>query len=635
MNYKALLNMFAKIRACDAALINSILKCFPFVSNEYETHVLFALLLKYHLHLQEGNTCLPLNSIVNKRLFQSDPDDLENDGVNKPGIEMPSLADIIDIYQTWKANNPSPFPYIIENDELSLDRYYAYEQEIATRIKHIHTGSPVNIDESTIQLFRSLFPVKQEIDWQAIAVATALKQQLMILNGGPGTGKTYTVARMLVMLQKIWPKKIVQLAAPTGKAAQRLSESLGQTINMLSESGLTEYQGIFDQLPKQATTLHKLLGTHKGKTLSRKDADNTLSCDVLVIDEFSMVDTALFAKTLRACKPSTRLILVGDTAQLPSVEAGNILKDLCSDIHNVRSSEMCSFIQELCTYSLQGFDSKDPNTGYTTDHIVTLDKNHRSQDTINKIADSIQNRDMKALTRDLGIDEHSQNESETSEEAEYLRLMATKLVNITKPYKAALHVSSTPQELLQALSEFRVLSPIRKGPYGAAGLNQQISQLLHPNRSYNSTPSMFHGQAIIITENDYSQGLSNGDIGVMWDINRAQNIEKQNEGKKTSPLLVAFIEKDKQTSTQFSLNRLPAYETAFALTIHKTQGSEYKNVLIVLPFGGTQACTQELLYTGVTRARQSIDVMTTHSVLNATLTRTNRRDTGLKRLLAR
>jgi exodeoxyribonuclease V alpha subunit len=507
------------------------------------------------------------------------------------------------------------------DSKVCIQRYFKYEQDIASQIDTIRkqTIVPLVVDQSSHALFQHLFPAQAEVDWQAIAAASALRHPFMILNGGPGTGKTHTIARILVLLAHFFPQQGVQLAAPTGKAAQRLSESLAKNLNGLAEHDDMLVSQLARGLSHESSTLHRLLGASIGKTTTLKNEQRKLACDVLIIDEFSMVDVALFAKTLKACKPNIQIILVGDTAQLPSVEAGNLLSDFCQGASDKMSADNAAFISQFCSYSLNVTEDN------SNDHIVTLLQNRRSKQSVNHLSALINQQDINQLKAVLHKQVNSVVHSIDSSEDEFYVDLETKLAALLNQYRQVLMQAKEPETLIAELSKFKILSPVRKGKYGVEGLNRRICQHLCALPSYIKDIELFHGQAIIITENDYSNGLNNGDIGVIWD--------KQNNTGQAKEL-IAVIERENAPPVTLSINRLPKFESAFALTIHKTQGSEYEQVLIVLPFNNTEACTKELLYTGVTRAKESIDIVTTEDVLMKSLNRTNQRDTMLRYCLA-
>lgn len=620
MKWQALIGQCEGISLSDGIVVAKILEYFPVANaqgNEYNT--LFATLLCLKAHLQAGNTCLPLGKIAQSTVFSAPYNEqisVEDEISTKVGIDLPALEVLNEIVESWLQSFTEKPPYVLIEGRLFIQRYYAYETEIARRLLHINT--PVNVDMSceAKHLFQGLFPdcagpavipsASQQPDWQAIAVANALQRRFMVLNGGPGTGKTYTVARLLIMLRCLTPALKVQLVAPTGKAAQRLSESLKAAVHALSK--VSEIAQYANNIETEASTIHKVLGTRIGSTEPLKNEQKPLQCGLLVIDEFSMVDTALFAKVLRALPSHARILLIGDSAQLPSVEAGNLLGDLSKHATNAKSAGAAQFIFEMTGH-------KPPIIAHTgADHIVTLAQNHRSNAQVNNLANYIQNQQLGKITSTLGP---QQIVEDALPETSYLALQHEQLKALVNDYVRALNEATSPSDLLRALKQFRILSPVRKGPSGVEQINEWICKYLLKSSGNGNNMELFHGQAIMISENDPSTGLSNGDIGVIW----------QQENR-----LLAFIERDNTTPLPLSTNRLPAFETAFALTIHKTQGSEYKKVLVVLPYYSTQGCSRELLYTGVTRAQEAVHMLARTGILQECLSRSNKRDTYLGEL---
>lgn len=618
MNWQSIIKKYEGVSLSDGIIVAKVLEYFPLSSNvqsHYQT--LFTALLSLHVHQQQGNTCLPLVKIAGKAIFKTEPNldtrftEASEEQQRLPGFVMPLADPLAHIITQWLDSFEEKPPYLLIDGHLFIQRYYRYEQEIAERLFGFNTNASLDISDSAKAVFNSMFPKPEshtdKPDWQAVAVANALQRQFMVLNGGPGTGKTYTVARLLIMLQCVAPTIKVQLVAPTGKAAQRLSESLKGAIAELSS--LNHVAPFVNKIETEANTIHKVIGTRPGSTQTSKNEQRTLQCGLLVIDEFSMVDTALFAKVLRACRPNTRILLVGDSAQLPSVEAGNLLGDLAKSVGSNKSQMASDFIFNLTGVKTQVADNE------SNDHIVTLERNHRSNALINNLAQGIQQQNVAQIKTTLGSNNIV---VDTISEADYLALQKDKLEPLLKAYLGVLKTAGSPTVLLDALKQFRILSPIRKGPQGIEQINSWINQYLFPEALKAGGPGLFHGQAIMITENDASTGLRNGDIGVIW---------------REQERLVAFIERDNTIPLQLSINRLPKYETAFALTIHKTQGSEYDQVLIVLPHHSTQGCARELLYTGVTRAKESVQLLARERILVECLKRSNKRDTYLSELL--
>ncbi|MGQ8367086.1 exodeoxyribonuclease V subunit alpha [Glaciecola sp. 1036] len=614
MNWRHLISRFHGVSQSDAVIVAKIIDYYPLpTSQSSKTEVIYSVLLKLHLHLQQGNTCLPLDGIAGQTLFSSQVQDSDlietEDHTFAPGIQLPNVEQLQELLSLWLQTSAETPPYVLIKDTLCLRRYYQYEQEILARVQIMKKPMEVAISDQHKAQFDAIFANNnQQINWQAVAVANALTQQFMVLNGGPGTGKTYTVARLLAMYRCIHPKRSIQLAAPTGKAAQRLSESLSEAIEQLQEIPLITEQ--VSSIPVIATTVHKLLGARADKTSTRKNQNNLLRCDLLVVDEFSMVDSALFAKLLRACKPSTQLILVGDTAQLPSVEPGNLLADLTQNTNNDKSEAVAHFIQQLSGIEVP------VGANNQSDHVVTLSQNHRSKNQINQLAQAVHTGDLSQMLSLLNAANILPNDIT---ESAFLEHQQARLQPFIEEYSTKVKQASHPKTLFDALKAFRILSPIRKGPSGVEQLNQWISNKLQNIVGSTSNLGLFHGQAIMITENDPSTGLNNGDIGVIW-------------SSSESGQLTAYIERDNGHPMQISIHRLPKYETAFALTIHKTQGSEFEQVLIILPYQITQGCNRELVYTGITRAQSHIEILAVEKVLRYSAAQTNRRDTVLQQL---
>ena len=664
--YRELLKNCEGISKHDAAIVSKVLEFYPLQEkviqsstpdsnitvNYTNTDILLGILLKLHASLFQGHTRLPLKHIANKKIFcsvensddsplvssiksdettESSSDklfelvpsnltqvDLQKDSAKKEeandnievGIAMPSLEILTDVIQTWlNAHQPRP-PYVLSGQHLMIKRYYDYESFIFSKVNEFRNYKTLEVNEYHQQIFAQLFEGDAAKTRQAQAVACSLVQQFMILNGGPGTGKTYTVARMLVMLRAIFPNLQIELAAPTGKAAQRLSESLQFALdNLKSNPLLTE---ICEKLPAIAQTIHKLIGTQPGSASVVKNHANPIMCDLLIIDEFSMVDTALFAKVLNACKPKTKIILVGDAQQLPSVEPGNVLKDLVFKSENTKSNTMCDYLEQM-------LDTKfDSGEDIDNDHIVTLEQNHRSNESINKIANFVINQTLGELNPMLAGN-HILPEA-TSRET-YLSKQNALLNNFVQRYANALKSATSVQALFELVKTFRILSPVRKGQNGVESINKWFCERVLYEVGNTRFADTFHGQPIMIAENDASSGLSNGDFGIVW------------QDSSSSGQLIAYIERENRPPLKLSVNRLPRYETSFALTIHKTQGSEFEHVLLILPFEATQGCTRELLYTGITRAKNDIQILARENVLQTSLSLTNKRSTYLSLLV--
>ncbi|HPY39745.1 MAG TPA: exodeoxyribonuclease V subunit alpha [Thiolinea sp.] len=467
-------------------------------------------------------------------------------------------------------------PLIIENEHIWLNRYWQYEQQLAQNIV-ARLAHKLPLEPAALQtILNNWFPAADN-DLQRLAVERAATLPFLIISGGPGTGKTTTVTRLLCLLIehfKIDPNRI-KLAAPTGKAAMRMQEAIRQT-----KANLQLAPELAAVIPEQGSTLHRLLGYLPGKVGFRHHAHYPLPADVVIVDEASMIDISLMSYLFAAVRPDARLILLGDRDQLASVETGSIFRDLCSTDRELLLDE----------------------------HIVALEKSWRfdASGGIGQLAKAIRDQQEQQVvdilhTAPTGVTW----DKNTQLNIGYLRHVWRNYLTGVRAWQQDL--SQLP-ELFAAFNQFRLLTPLRKGSLGTEQLNQKISQFLWRYLSTRLQQAWFAGRPIMITENDYRQNLFNGDIGLtLPDVN--------------GQLKVWFPE-PKGGFRAFAPVRLPAHETAWAMTIHKSQGSEFEQVLLVMPEDAeAQILGRELLYTGITRARSQIDLMGSEQVILAAIRR--------------
>ena len=468
-------------------------------------------------------------------------------------------------------------PLIIENGHIWLNRYWQYEQHLAKNISARLKLKAVAAQQTLQQTLNAWFPASDN-DLQKLAVERAASQPFLIISGGPGTGKTTTVTRLLCLLIehfKIDPQRI-KLAAPTGKAAMRMQEAIRQT-----KLNLQLAPELADLIPEQGSTLHRLLGYLPGKVGFRHHAHYPLPADVVIVDEASMIDISLMAHLFAAVRPDARLILLGDRDQLASVETGSIFRDLCAK----------DTPQQL------------------DEHIVVLEKSWRfdASGGIGLLAKAIRDQQEQQIIDLLHTAPNGVTWDENTQiSIEYLRHVWRNYLQGVRNWQQDL---TQLAELFAAFDQFRLLTPLRKGSLGTEQLNQKISQFLWRSLSTRLQNSWFAGRPIMITENDYRQNLFNGDIGLTLPEANGQ-------------LRVWFPEPNGGFRA-FAPVRLPAHETAWAMTIHKSQGSEFEQVLLVLPEDAeAQILGRELLYTGITRARRQIDLMGKEAVILTAVRRT-------------
>lgn len=503
-------------------------------------------------------------------------------------------------------------PLVLENGLLYLRRYREYERQLAAGLQRIgrHPLPPPDM-AALAPLFVRLFPqARDSEDHQARAAGVTLRHPLALVTGGPGTGKTTTIARLLLLLaaqalQAGQPLPRVALAAPTGRAAERMAESLRLAVQRLQQEGLDP--ALCAALPATGTTLHRLLGVIPDSPRFRHHADNPLPVDVVVVDEASMIDLPMMAKLVDAIASGTRLILLGDPDQLPSVEAGDVLSAILrasGDGIGTRADDAHALQGLLAAATLQPQATARAFAGRR----VQLQRGYRQSAALDlaPLAHAVREGDSASALRLLragglaGVQFHEG-------EADPLRGQREHLLD----HWRALADAADPVQALQQAGRLRVLTALREGPQGARGLNSRIEQLLA-----GTTPGYFQGRLLLIAENSYRHRLFNGDIGICL--------------RDGSGAMVAWFAGDSVDQPRaFHPAALPAHESAFAMTVHKAQGSEFDEVWLQLPRQESRVLSRELVYTGLTRARQVLHVAASAEVLQSALKRHASRLGGL------
>jgi exodeoxyribonuclease V alpha subunit len=463
-------------------------------------------------------------------------------------------------------------PLVVEQNRLYMQRYWQYEQRLAAQIKALMSAD--RVPEPLDGLLERYFPnTTGGIDWQREAAVMAVKQAFSIITGGPGTGKTTTVVKILAVLQElaVGQPLHIALAAPTGKAAMRLQESIGSR-----KAELPCPDHIKAHIPETVTTLHRLLGAQPPSPYFRHDATTPLVYDLVVVDEASMVDLALMSKLMDALKPTARLILLGDKDQLASVESGAVLADLT-----------------------QGLPK----------HTLELQTTHRFGGVIKELADAVNNQHAEAawqLLQDDNVDCAVLADDVTgyiaAQQAEYLELLKT---------------GADFRDIYRAFSRFQVLCANRQGTNSVADITLACEQKLSAQRRIVLSGQWYAGRPVMVTQNNAALHLYNGDIGICMP-DTAQN------GK-----LMVFFQRPDGSVKKYLPARLPHCETVFAMTIHKSQGSEFDEVLIVLPEAINPVLTKELLYTAITRAKKTVKLVAEPLIFMQTVAQKIERVTGL------
>jgi exodeoxyribonuclease V alpha subunit len=547
---------------------------------------LFALSQK----MSEGHICIPVDNL--------DTTDLPEGYQHTPPDKTALLQhDLVGTGAAYK-------PFILHQDKLYLQRYFNYETQLLNRIHALTQLTDWELSARMLALkglqpfIEQLFSgnIAQGPDWQLAAAMIAVLQNFTIITGGPGTGKTTTVAKILAILFSLQPDLKVALAAPTGKAAARMAESLMQTKIVIPDAVRAQFNRL------QPATLHRLLGWNAGNPYFKHNAENPLPHDLIIIDESSMIDVAMFAKLLAAVGKGSRIILLGDKDQLASVEAGSLFGDLCKApaALNVFSETMRHFMNDFI---------KDPSQQITPEysagnsrhtlfqHIVELRYSHRFKDdqAIGKISKAVIQNDVPALQSFLEHNLFKEVQIDASYDSGVFDTFIEGYVAICESEQPWEETSI--KKALNHLNTLRILCAVKEGEQGVNRLNSRVEAYLVNKKCIQMDTEFYEHRPIMVTKNNYALGLYNGDIGILRKdangIMRAWFIENAADGTiQLKSVLPGFITR---------------MQTVFAMTIHKSQGSEFEKALVILPQSGRQdLLTRELLYTGITRAKEKV-----------------------------
>jgi exodeoxyribonuclease V alpha subunit len=516
-------------------------------------------------------------------------------------------------------------PLVLDDGgRLYLRRYWTHQSRLATAIQTRAVETDAIADRTWLRAaLNRLWPTDDSgaLDGQRMAALMALQRRFLVISGGPGTGKTFTVVKILALLiedalrrgQRL-PR--ITLVAPTGKAAARLAESIRRTKPTLPCAGV-----ITTAIPDDAATIHRCLGLQRGSTTRfRYNAGNPLLTDVLLVDEASMVDLALMARLLDAVPAHARVLLLGDEDQLASVEAGAVLGDICnSGTPRSYSQVLVRGVAELTGDRLP-LATHAPNATGIWDCIVQLTRSYRYQvdSGIGALARAINAGDADAALAIL--DSADKADVTLVAPATDGRLSSTLHDAVVAGFAAYLHEDDAVDRW-RAFEQFRVLCAHRRGWDGVEWVNRQIEAALAAAGLVRGDGPLYVGQPIMVTRNDYQLGLFNGDVGLIM----------RDPGSADGP--VAFFVAPDGTARMLSPARVPPHETVFAMSVHKSQGSEFEEVAVVLPQRVSPVVSRELLYTAVTRARRKVTIHATRDVVAHAITHRVARASGLRDLL--
>lgn len=572
-----------------------------------ETHeesnlsILFHLLIALSQSVREGHTCIPIKSIAKHR-YGTKTD--ETGVITHHGYVFPTYEELLEIVNAINITPDHNKGVVCFNNALYMRRNYSFERELAKQLKDRMSEAIYYKQDDINNCIEQLFPISavQTIDWQQIAVANSLNKRISVIAGGPGTGKTYTVTKLLAAILMLQPSKKISLVAPTGKASQRLNESITNAV--LGFKGQIA-QDVLDAIPTEAKTLHRFLGVIPNQLQFKHHQENLIDCDVVILDEVSMVDLALMTRLFRALPEHTQVIMLGDADQLPSVALGSVLADIAPKPHPGFSENNLNYlgqfidredIRKFLTKRQKGRIKSTQAPSLIADHLTYLYQSRRfdGEGGIGKLAKAVIEGDAEKGWN-LLRSEHQSLEGELSFESSLEETLPKLVEQYYQPLLSERDVASA----FKRLAQFRVLTASRQGMMGVESINEKVIQLL--GQSLGNQNKLFHGMPIMINENNYSLGLYNGDVGIAW--------------KNEEQHLIVVFECPEKGFRYIMPTRLPSYEPVYAMTIHKTQGSEFGHVYIVLASQqDNKLLSRELLYTGITRAKRKLSLTGLHKV---------------------
>lgn len=483
-------------------------------------------------------------------------------------------------------------PLVMEDDRLYIQKYWHYENFIASWFRH-KVQKETYAENDEIQLLRNFLQTNDYNERQKLAIAVSAFKDLIIVTGGPGTGKTHTVRGILQLLMEseTGPMNIA-LCAPTGKAAQKLAESM--------QDGISEHANV-GKIVSQ--TIHKLLGADRFGTRFRFGESLKVPYDVIILDEASMLDIRMWFHVLKALKEDAKLIILGDKDQLASVEAGSLLGDICSNRESF-SAEFSEQVQKIGLASVPV--SKDAI--HLNDHVVYLNKTYRYSRSggIGALADNIKSGESDKVVQQLMKAE--------GRELRYLPAKKELLDPVIHEFGFDQYKNDlSAKEYFEISKQKRILGSTRHGFFGITRINNAIERSIRSQYGFPDSQDWYNGRMILSSRNDDLIGVRNGEIGISYHMDKDYTIEFEGT-----------------PGVRIPAQRLRSYEPAYAMTIHKSQGSEFGHVAVILSPEIKQGhLSRELLYTAVTRARESVLVMGDPKNIAAAIDNPVKRNSGL------
>lgn len=650
------------LSAADLFIVRDLMELSGYRDVELEAIILCMLIA-----VNEGSICLKLEELrIAKRL-----------GTFLDGAKAAALAkcimkkDLIKSYPEIVSGSETEFkPFILKEIKggkfLYFQKFPRYEAELKEAID-AHIRSKAEKPLSAAKVKAALIEVTEKSpmmsrgeklelnDEQKIAVCLALLKDFVIISGGPGTGKTSIVITLLRCLVRLGVDPAnIRLAAPTGRAAHRLKDSIRRGLSSMKTVGAKDKKLV----DVKESTVHRLLGYNPSRDSFTYNSGNPLPADVVIIDEVSMIDIVMMAKLFEALKSGAKVVLLGDKNQLPSVEAGAVLADLipeeeCALFSSGMQKEISDIVGSLKDKLAGpvGKSAAKAATSLLTDRVVMLKQSYRSEKSILDIARRVNDQDASVVDSIplVAAKRFSSGgagggcmlmESDQSDIKEWLGVLdawisrqylnphmtrldisgsykdlVKKAENIDLGQRDVKDVDKTLENIFSFLDQGKILAFVRHGAFGVIQINRHIAGRLRPVLDRNPREGVFAGMPIMITENDHVHELYNGDVGAVLK-------DRSGAYRAVFPRLGSFI--------SLPLSELTGFEPAFAITVHKSQGSEYDNVLLALPSDEkSRLLSKEIVYTGLTRARYSVLIYGRKDVLRSAISRRIERESGI------
>lgn len=592
---------------------------------QYKKKALTLASVSLSAYVNRGHTCLPLYMLTPDKLFQGTYPKLAYEAYKKSGkLSIENWQELL-LSLSAVSDGSRLSPLILENKYLYLHRMWKDECIIAKFFNSTHNFYSLQ-KEKTFKILNQLFPIIfTDIDWAKIATAISLIKQKVLISGGPGTGKTFIIAKIIAAFSLLYHNKLnIKMIAPTGKAATHLTESFNLVMhNIVHVNSQFKYIK-----PYQATTIHNLLGARLyNKNIIQHDhfLNSSLHVDLIIIDESSMISLSILAQLISALPIHAKIIFLGDHNQLCSVAPGSVFKDICQFAAFNYSFKHCKKLMELtgcCILPMfkKPILSAQYNNNNIVDSTCILKKNYRFHENSGihqlSIAINLGNSDraLSLLTSSIYTDIRYFHYKENKD---YINM----IVNCAKKYYHYLQIfqqctSISIINVLKIFNQHQILCALNHGPFGVIKINYYIEQILYQKGLIKLNESKnYVGRPIIILRNAPSLGLFNGDTGVLL--------------LNSKDKLSAYFLNLKNAIKVIPIYQLPQYETCFAITIHKSQGSEFQDVSIILPTQHIPILTRELLYTAVTRASQKLVLYATNHVITHSINLVTKRHSGL------